>query len=389
MRGGRILIIVGVVVLVGALAVGFMLWRNAQSEPTSPEIGEEVGEEVGEGTAVPYTPPEGMMEIVVAAQDTIPRGTYITAESGAVKIATWPEEFVPEGALTDIEKVYGKIARVDILGDTPVLAKMLSPESGALASIGSEAALQIPVGKVAYVLPVSRYSSVAWALQPGDHVDVMISLLLVELDEEFQTILRNQASCVSCPTTGEGEGNVGGMLGRLEALTNGWIVNVRPSEAQRPNLITQLTIQDALVLRVGDWDEAQEVQRVAGGGGEEVAPSEEQSTLEGAQPTPVPEEQTKRSVEPLTLAVTPQDAMVLEYIQQAGAKVDLVLRSASDSGRSFATEPVTLKYLFDKFGIQQPPKLPYGIEPRLETLEGGTTSEPVNEGGETTGEVRE
>ncbi len=386
---GRILIIVGVVVLIAALAVGFMMWRNSQSEPAPSET---EGEQVGEGTAVPYTPPEGMKEIVVAAQDTIPRGTYITSESGAVKIATWPEESVPAGTLTDIEEVYGKIARVDILGDTPVLAKMLTPESGALASRGSEAALQIPVGKVAYVLPVSRYSSVAWALQPGDHVDVLISLLIVELDEEFQTILPNQATCVSCPTGGETEGSVGGLLGRLEALPNGWLVNLKPSEEQRPDLVTQLTIQDALVLRVGDWDEMQEDQRVLGGRGEdggEAVTTEEQPAVEGAQPTPVPEEQASRNVEPLTLAVTPQDAMVLEYIQQTGAKIDLVLRSASDSGRSFTTEAVTLEYLFEKFGIQAPPKLPYGVTPPLQELEGGTTNEPAGTEGEAAGEPRE
>lgn len=386
---GRILIIVGVVVLIAALAVGFMMWRNSQSEPAPSET---EGEQVGEGTSVPYTPPEGMKEIVVAAQDTIPRGTYITAESGAVKIATWPEESVPDGTLTDVEEVYGKIARVDILGDTPVLAKMLTPESGALASRGSEAALQIPVGKVAYVLPVSRYSSVAWALQPGDHVDVLISLLIVELDEEFQTILPNQATCVSCPAGGETEGNVGGLLGRLEALPNGWLVNLKPSEPQRPDLVTQLTIQDALVLRVGDWDEMQKDQRVLGGRGEdggEAVTGEEQPAVEGAQPTPVPEEQASRNVEPLTLAVTPQDAMVLEYIQQTGAKIDLVLRSASDSGRSFSTEAVTLEYLFEKFGIQAPPKLPYGVTPPLQELEGGTTTEPAGTEGEAAGEPRE
>ena len=90
---------------------------------------------------------------------------------------------------------------------------------------------KIPPGKVAYALPVGRYSGVAWAIRPGDHVDVIISLLVVDLDEEFQTILPNNASCVQPP---EGEGCQGGVLGRLEVLPNGWVVNLRPSEEQRP-----------------------------------------------------------------------------------------------------------------------------------------------------------
>jgi pilus assembly protein CpaB len=208
---------------------------------------------------------------------------------------------------------------------------------------------------VAYALPVARYSSVAWAIQPGDHVDVLISLLVVELDEEFQTALPNSSSCVQ-PT--EEEGCQGGLIGRLEVLPNGWVVNLTPNEAQRPRLVTQLTVQDAIVLHVGDWP------------GEEDLPTPEEELLEeeGApQPTPAPRAQ----IEPVTLIVTPQDAMVLKYAEEVGASVDLVLRSAEDTGE-ITTEAVTLQYIFDRFDIELPPKLPYGVTPPLKSLRSDT-----------------
>jgi len=362
MGSGRVLVIIGIIVLVGAVVVGVVLWRRTQQpEPTPVPI--------GEGTVVPYTQPaEGVNEIVVAAQD-IPRGTRITAENGAVKMQPWPETAMPEGVLIDLEDAYGLITRVDVMRDMPITEGMLTEQPGDLGGIGSDTALQIPSGKVAYALPVARYSSVAWAIQPGDHVDVIISLLIVELDEEFQTILLNNASCVS-PLGEEGGGCTSmPVLGRMEALPNGWVVNVMPGEGQRPRLVTQMTVQDAIVLRVGEWPGEEEAEP---SGDEPVEGGEEQP----AAPPP------RAAVEPLTLIVTVQDAMVLKYAGEVGANVDLVLRSSGDAGKTITTESVTLQYVFDRFNIELPPKLPYGVTPPLQSFGAsgaGGGGEPVEE----------
>ncbi|HUX76931.1 MAG TPA: Flp pilus assembly protein CpaB [Anaerolineae bacterium] len=358
MRGGRTLVLIGLIVLLGAVAVGVILWRRGALQPAStpPSVAPE-GEE-----AVPFAPLEGMREIVVAAQN-IPRGNRITSD--AVQTATWPETSVPEGALADVEEVLGRVARVDIVLDMPILDGMLTDAPGDLGAVGSDAALQIPAGKVAFALPVSRYSGVAWAIRPGDHVDVIVSLLVVELDEEFQTALPNNAECVQPP---EGEGCQGGVMGRLEVLPNSWVVNLTPNGDQRPRLVTQLTVQDAVVLRIGDWP------------GEEEAPpvEEEQPEEVEGQPQPVPS--SRAAVEPLTLIVTPQDAMVLKYAGEIGASIDLVLRSSADTGQ-ITTDSVTLQYIFERFEIELPPKLPYGLTPPLRSLRSGVTAEVVGGGG--------
>lgn len=359
MRGGRILLIVGLVLIVGALVFGIYQLVKPSPSPPPTEISEEE-------TPVPK-PPETLKPIVVAAQN-IPRGMAIEKDANAVVVQNWPTELVPEGAISDPEAVYGLIIRVEVVRGMPILEGMLTDKGSDLGGIGSDAALQIPPGKVAYALPVARWSSVAWALQPGDHVDVLISLLVLDIDEEFQTILPSKKLiCMGL----EGEAMTGCTEvppGRIEMLPSGAIVIEGPNGTQRPRMVTQLTVQDAVVLHVGDWLYPEEEMV------EEAPPSEEEGeaaegTEEQAAPTPRPE------IESLTLIVTPQDAVVLKYAEEMGASMDLVLRSFEDANRLFTTESVTLEYLFDRFTIELPPKLPYGITPPTEVLREGTTGE--------------
>jgi Flp pilus assembly protein CpaB len=291
-----------------------------------------------------------MVQVVVAAQN-IPRGARITEDNNAVMLKDWPQDALPTGVLTELEAAYDRIARVDLVLGMPVLEGALTDTPGDLGAVGSDAALQVPAGMVAYALPVDRYMSAAWALQAGDRVDVIVSLRMVDLDEEFQSRLLNQARCVG---TEEACAGFSGPLGRLEVLPNGWLVNITPSEEQRPRLVTQLTVQDMLVLRVGDWSEGVEATPVPQEEAEQPAAGDEP-----AEPTPTPTPQPQQKA--LTLAVTQQDAMVLEHAQEMNARFTFVLRSAGDR-QAATTESVTLQYMMDRYRIELPPKLPYGAQ---------------------------
>jgi len=290
------------------------------------------------------------MSPVVMAARSIPRGQRIT--EGAVYLQNWPTDAVPAGALTTLEQAYNQIARVDIAQGTLLVVDMLTTQAEEILGAGSEASMVIPEGRVAYALPISRYTGVAWALRPGDHVDVLISLLLVNLDEEFQSILPNRASCL---TIVEGETCQLDQRGRLEVLPNGYVVNLTPSEPQRPRLVTQLAVQDAVVLRVGDWPFPDTI-ATSQPGGMEATPTTGQTNQEGEATPPPP------TILPLTLAVTPQDAAALEYALLSNARVSLVLRSAAGGG-TVSTDPVTLQYLMSRYNIELPPLLPYGVTP--------------------------
>lgn len=354
MRGGRVFLLIGAVLILGALIVFLLMRPKPQPAPPSEE-----------GTPLPTPLPADMVRIVVSVQN-IPRGMVITSDSLAVSEQNWPKEAVPTGAIYNLEAVYGRKARVEIPNGVPVLESMLTEVSGALAAFGSDMTNMLPEGTVAYAVPVGRYSSVAWGLRPGDHVDVIISLLMVELDQEFQSILPNQMACVNPP---EGEECRGGPEGRLEVLPNGWLVSKTPSEPQRPQLVTQLTIQNALVLQVGDWPKPEATPAPEG---EEAVPTPQPRPEGGVAAAPAQPE-----VEPVTLAVTPQEALILEYLQAAGARINLVARSVADAQKNtrFSIETVTLEYVLNAYRISYPNKLPYGITPPLAQLERVARSE--------------
>ncbi len=362
MRGGRILLIVGIIGVVLALIVGGILIIRRLNPPAPPPTTE------GGAEGAEEPPPRGeMREIVVAAQN-IPRGTPITEDNLAVRLALWPEDAMPSDALYELESVYGRIARVDIVLNMPVTEGMLTEDAGELGAIGSDAALLIPSGRVGYAIAAAGNAGVAWALQPGDHVDVLISLLVTELDEEFQTEIPNNAYCVS-PT--EEEGCTPGAYGRIEVLPNGWVVNLVPTGAQNPRLITQMTVQNAQVLRVGSWEEEEEVE----------APSPEEAPEGEAAPAAPP----KKAVKWVTLAVTPQEAAVLKYAEETQASIDFVLRSVDDHAASveFNTTAVTLEYIFTRYNIETPPKLPYGVTPPVRNLRNGAAGEITSQEGPT------
>ncbi len=350
MRIGRMLLIAGVILVVGAIVIGGIIVlrnRQAKSSATPPPL----SADTTPGAAAPL----GLSQIVLAAQN-IPRGTRITADNNAVVLGQWPDDALPQGVIASLDNVYGRIARVDIVLGMPVLEASLTDKAGNLGAVGSDAALRIPAGMVAYAIPSARYSSAAWALRPGDRIDVILSLLMSDLDEEFQTQLVNSAVCLTSADDPEACAKMAGKLGRTEVLPNGWLVNITPNEEQRARLVTQLTLQNVLVLQVGDWPES--------GAAPEAAPTPVPVVEGEAAPTPAPAPE----VIPLTLAVTQQDALVLEYAQAVGARFTFALRSAGDS-QSVATESVTLQYLMDRFSIELPPKLPYGVNPPLRELE--------------------
>jgi pilus assembly protein CpaB len=69
----------------------------------------------------------------------------------------------------------------------------------------------------------------------------------------------------------------------------------------------------------------------------------------------------------ITLIVSPQDAVTLNYLIYGGAQLTLVLRNPRDADVN-ATEAVTLSYLLDQYNIPIPVKLPYGFQPAVTSL---------------------
>lgn len=69
----------------------------------------------------------------------------------------------------------------------------------------------------------------------------------------------------------------------------------------------------------------------------------------------------------ITLIVSPQDADTLSYMVYTNAQMMMTLRNPTDQSR-LATEAATLQFLLSQYNIPVPAKLPYALQPKIDTL---------------------
>lgn len=340
-RSGRVFIIIAIVLIL-ILAVAVFLLRDV----FFPQLG-------ANQNAV-ATPSGDIVKIVILAQP-VSRGTTLTEEMLA--LVSYPKDELVQGLFfTETQAIIGQKVKYDLEQGIPLTPTLLT--SG---PTGSYAADQIEPGMVAISIPISRLTSVAYALQPGDHVNILVSFQLIDLDTGYQSKLPNLVGSVSAPgISAEGASTstmtvtmpeVPSAQGRaeLDAALNS-PVYVLPSETQRARLVSQTLIQNASVLWVGSFPADGKINDV------------QSSTASTGEDT------TGSQADIITLKVTAQDAVALNYLMLANAKLNLVLRGVGDD-QSIPTESVTLQFIMDQYNIPYPIKVPYGIEPRIDETE--------------------
>ena len=332
MRRGRLLIMLGVILgLATAVIVLVVLARQPTLTPTP-----------GRPTGAETSTPVPTQKVWVALQP-IPRGGEFV--EGTLGLRDWPSSNVPPNVIGDISETIGRVAAVDIVQGQPILRSMLAEKGAA-----GQAALLIPDGRVAVAFPITQQSSVAYAIQPGDFVDVLIVASFIDLDQDFQSTLPNLISFLSPQLDQDGNLVTYSFTdptdeGRFEIPQGlppeipGSIVY--PREAQRPRRVAQLTVPAAKVLRVGPWIELPNPQPTP--------------TQEGEAPPPPPPPSI------VTLAVEPQDALVLLWARQSEMYMELALRAPGSEQARYGPEAVTLQYMLTRFNIAVPPKLEYGF----------------------------
>ncbi len=356
MRNNRGLVLVAVllIVIVVVGGGGYWYWQNIMRDTGT------------EAETTPVPEPVEMTEIVIAIQ-SIPRGMLIKAEDLAIELQEWPNEYLPYEFYSDLEEVDGKFARMDIPRGMPVLPDMLGQSGGMLSVNGSSASLFAPKNLVAYAIPMDTQGAVAWAIQPGDRVDVLTAFKMMAVDpgaytENIQmfTILAEEDVA---PQTSP--------FGRFEVLPNGRlaaIYNMTGDEgAELSSLVVQLTVQNAVVWHVGIWEDVSQTMtpQVT-----EPEPSGALGAMAEVAPTPIPVVDVPLEIEPVTLLVTREDALVLKYLHEMGADMDLVLRPANYTEIAIQTQPVWFRYILDKYQLPNTmPDDPVSPMPMHEPLE--------------------
>jgi Flp pilus assembly protein CpaB len=195
-----ILFLIGGLLLLGLIAFLF-LSGGLGGDDTPPVVEAPPPEvEVGEGTPVPVEAqptiaasgqiPQ-LIPVVVSIQ-TVPRGWRMTEEELALDLRRAEE--VGSNVITNLEDAVGLYARTDIFqGETLTYDALIKdPTLVGVEEYGPSSL--IPEGYVAQGVPMDRLSSVAYGLAAGDYVDVMVTFLIYEIDEEFQTLLENSAT---------------------------------------------------------------------------------------------------------------------------------------------------------------------------------------------------
>ncbi len=395
MRRGRVLILVGLVVLAIVVVVLVVVMMGGGDGGG----GEDVAGGGEEGPrALPTPTPIPVTYVVVSTQE-LKRGLRIPRN--AVDIVLWPvdsgvgdnafilpEEMYADNIVTQEEadtfldprtnpdSPVGQVVRTRIVRWQPILTSMVVKDlsSTVAEDVGSETAAILPSGYTAVTVPIDILTGVGYAIADGDRVDVIVSFLFVDVDEDFQSIYPNRISIITITAEG-GITVTGGSSGRFEAGSLlGSPIILNPIEDQRPRLVTQRTVQNALVVHIGEYplggdfvgmyEEAEEAPGEEAAAAEEEVPAEDEAaTAEGeeAPPTPVP---PRPSV--VTLGVQPQEALTIVWAVEAQIPITLAIRSAQDRQAAYEpTQAVSLEFMVANYEIPRPPRLNYALEPRL------------------------
>jgi pilus assembly protein CpaB len=367
MRLGRILLLVALVIVIGLGGWWFLGQNGSDSGPSGQQ----------QPVVVETVP-------VVFLVQPVSRGETIPPEKLA--ITDLPKSNVPQVYFSDLGEVIGRIASFDLQQGTFITQSMIveNPVDLIGTNIGSDHAAMIPAGMVAFPIPINRFSSLAYGLSRGDRVNVIVTLAMVDMDTQFQSILPNfTAGVIEAQASMEGVEPLKLPAGSFNNLVaQSWSTGSEsmsvagrgeqdsiisqpfyyiPSETQRSRLVSQTVLQNIVVLNLGNFpvtnEEGEEVQL--------VTPTPEGFEQGEGEAPPGP---TKLPPDIITLIMWPQDAVTLNFLIYSGAELTLALRSAGDDTQAL-TDAVTLQYLMDVYRIPLPSKLPYGLQPGLNELE--------------------
>ncbi len=213
-RGGRILVILGIVLaLISGAGVYVVL-----------------------ATAEPEAQPVKTTKVVLAVQDVTERSELIADQLAE---ADWPVTIpTPIGAFARATEVTGKLAMSPIHPGQPVVEKMLKSKDE-VKEAGSNAALVIEKGTVGIAMPVTVNTNVAEAIQAGDHVDII-------------------AQFTAQPVATGNQPQTGPLIATQRLLADVLVLQVGPwpgpqskGETASPSTVVtfQMKEQDALVLK--------------------------------------------------------------------------------------------------------------------------------------------
>jgi pilus assembly protein CpaB len=164
--------------------------------------------------------PEEVVQVMVAARDLY-QGRTITQED--LTMTELPPTFVPDSVLRQPEQATGRVPRERILANEFIREERLAdPEAG----LGLNAI--IPRGMRALSINISDGSAVSGFLNPGNYVDILVTLAGGKEQDESETVTLLQAVTVLAVNS-----RVGGGTSTAGKSKPSITVAVTPEQAER------------------------------------------------------------------------------------------------------------------------------------------------------------
>ncbi len=371
-----VLILILIVSLIALSAIGILYIRSQAptastdgvtvTDGSAPPTGLESETTSGEITVPQVLTPT--VEVVVSLQ-TVERGWQMTAAE-LVTDTRYIDE-VGDNVFTNIEDAIGLYARAKIFQGETLTKDALVADPSLIGQTEYGPSSLIPPSYIALAIPMDRLSGVAYALNEGDYIDIMMTFSFYQIDEQFQTYLQNAAVFYLEDTiTTEGEVPADGgtptpqetnivvlwPYGRFEQLATGDTVHVYGSEYQRPVPVSMI-LQNARVIQVGSYVPPEPI--------EPATPTPEPVAEGEATPTPQPGGPIAPTATPypnvLLVALTPQQQLFLKYAVESNANIDFALRGANDN-QLYTIQNVDINLLLERFNIEIPPGFNYSVD---------------------------
>jgi len=319
LRGGRVFILLGVVLAVAAVLVGILALTPPEREATPTPTAEQ--------TLVP---------VVVAVRD-IPANAVITADD--IQLTQVPQDEVAPGTVQRVDQVIGLVASGPLVrGQRILLANLVAPSLGDV----------IQQGKRAIALPVDRVSALGGLIQPNDTIDIVyavrITLTRVLPTEPLESVDATQgyAQQEGLELAPYGQPPAGPTYPFPGEPGSRFVV----TDEGGGNPVAKLVLQNIRVLQVIAGDRTVVPGMTATPAAAEASPTPApEATPEAGTPLP--------PVDLLIIEVDPQQAEVITFLLDQQARYQVVLRSRGDD-QAATTAGLTYDRLVSQYGLPVP-----------------------------------
>lgn len=113
-------------------------------------------------------------------------------EASQLEVKNVPVQGYPQGGFTSIQNVVGSVALLNLSAGDLVVSAMLqrlnTQSSDTKNPTGSTTALTVPDGKRAIAIPIGLVSGVGYAVKPGDHVDILVTVDIKDSSPNSQVV---------------------------------------------------------------------------------------------------------------------------------------------------------------------------------------------------------